>query len=210
MSARKPNRFHTNTRTVIRFHTTNTSRTRGDGYADQNRLVFPSESIGTGESNELYLDLPQGAVLRGVFCCIQPDNWCQKLPQVDCAALILSQMQKASSFWLWCALFRARFPPVFMCLRRRLVTFFSGGTMHPKLYHQTDDKTAKTILQTQQIKPGNGGVAGIMWRAIRSLMLPPGFCISSLTRTVACFAASGSIRSIRTSGVLPIESKYVG
>jgi hypothetical protein len=46
---------------------------------------------------------------------------------------------------------------VFMYLRRRLVTFVSGGT---KLYHQTDVATAKIILQTQQMKPGNGGVAG--------------------------------------------------
>jgi len=46
---------------------------------------------------------------------------------------------------------------VFMCLRRRLVTFVSGGT---KLYHQTDVATSKIILQTQQMKPGNGGVAG--------------------------------------------------
>ena len=29
-----------------------------------------------------------------------------------------------------------------------------------KLYHQTDVATAKIILQTQQMKPGNGGVAG--------------------------------------------------
>ena len=43
--------------------------------------------------------------------------------------------------------------PVFTCLRRR----FSGPA---KLYHQTDDATANIILQTQQMKPGNGGVAG--------------------------------------------------
>jgi len=49
-------------------------------------------------------------------------------------------------------------------LRRRLATFvlggtklFSGGT---KLYHQTDAASAQNILQTQQMKPGNGGVAG--------------------------------------------------
>ena len=46
---------------------------------------------------------------------------------------------------------------IFMCLRRRLATFVSGGT---KLYHQTDVESAKIILQTQQMKPGNGGVAG--------------------------------------------------
>ena len=40
---------------------------------------------------------------------------------------------------------------VFMCLRPCLGT---------KLYHQTDVETAKIILQTQQMKPGNGGVAG--------------------------------------------------
>ena len=53
---------------------------------------------------------------------------------------------------------------IFMCHRRRLATFvsvgtklFSGGTI---LYHQTDVESAKIILQTQQMKPGNGGVAG--------------------------------------------------
>ena len=52
-----------------------------------------------------------------------------------------------------CWVRRGRKEPVFMCLRRR----FSGPA---KLYHQTDDATANIILQTQQMKPGNGGVAG--------------------------------------------------
>ena len=47
---------------------------------------------------------------------------------------------------------------VFMCLRRRLD---KGPAIRPaKLYHQTDPASAKIILQTQQMKPGNGGVAG--------------------------------------------------
>ena len=29
-----------------------------------------------------------------------------------------------------------------------------------KLYHQTDPPTAEIILATQQMKPGNGGLAG--------------------------------------------------
>ena len=53
---------------------------------------------------------------------------------------------------------------IFMCLRRRLARFGSGGTNlfsgGTKLYHQTDDESAKIIIQTQQMKPGNGGVAG--------------------------------------------------
>ena len=53
---------------------------------------------------------------------------------------------------------------IFMCLRRRLARFGSGGTNlfsgGTKLYHQTDDESATIILRTQQIKPGNGGVAG--------------------------------------------------
>ena len=47
---------------------------------------------------------------------------------------------------------------VFMCLRRRLD---KGPAIRPaKLYHQTDPASAKIILQTQQMKPGNGGLAG--------------------------------------------------
>jgi hypothetical protein len=56
-------------------------------------------------------------------------------------------------------------------LRRRLATFVSGGTKlfsggtklfsgGTKLYHQTDVASAYNILQTQKMKPGNGGVAG--------------------------------------------------
>ena len=56
---------------------------------------------------------------------------------------------------------RRRKEPIFMDLRRRLVvkveTFRYGGA---RLYHQTDDATAKIILETQQMRPGNGGVAG--------------------------------------------------
>jgi hypothetical protein len=47
---------------------------------------------------------------------------------------------------------------VFMCLRRRLD---KGPAIRPaKLYHQTDPASAKIILQTQQMKPGNGWLAG--------------------------------------------------
>jgi hypothetical protein len=56
---------------------------------------------------------------------------------------------------------RRRKEPIFMDLRRRLVvkveTLRYGGA---RLYHQTDDATAKIILETQQMRPGNGGVAG--------------------------------------------------
>jgi len=56
---------------------------------------------------------------------------------------------------------RRRKEPIFMDLRRRLVvkveTLRYGGA---RLYHQTDDATAKIILKTQQMRPGNGGVAG--------------------------------------------------
>ena len=64
----------------------------------------------------------------------------------------------AIAIYLW--RHRRRKEPVFMDLRRRLVvkveTFRYGGA---RLYHQTDDATAKIILK-EGMKPGNGGVAG--------------------------------------------------
>ena len=43
--------------------------------------------------------------------------------------------------------------------------------------------------------------------AMRSLSEPPGFCISSLASTRACFAAPGSARLSRTSGVSQMVSR---
>eukprot|EP00900_Chrysochromulina_parva_P019039 jgi/Chrpa1/27136/Chrysochromulina_OHIO_Genome00023875-RA len=64
----------------------------------------------------------------------------------------------AIAIYLW--RHRRRKEPVFMDLRRRLVvkveTLRYGGA---RLYHQTDDATAKIILK-EGMKPGNGGVAG--------------------------------------------------
>jgi len=50
--------------------------------------------------------------------------------------------------------------------------------------------------------------SSIMLRAIRSLREPPGFCISSLQRIVACLDAAGTQRSSFTIGVLPTVSRY--
>lgn len=47
-----------------------------------------------------------------------------------------------------------------------------------------------------------------MFLAMRSLTDPPGFCISSLSRTRTLFAFASGVRTLltRTSGVLPMVS----
>lgn len=68
------------------------------------------------------------------------------------------------------------------------------------------DVKSTMVVLSGEISP-RASACSIMFNAMRSLRLPPGFCISSLQRIVACLAAVGTDRSSLTIGVLPIVSR---
>ena len=73
------------------------------------------------------------------------------------------------------------------------------------------DSRAGYLVYSTTVMPGFSvpfaSASSIMDFAMRSLTEPPGFCISSLTRTLACLASSGRARSTLTIGVAPTVSR---